>query len=285
MFLLAAGTLLGLAGSARADSSVGSVLWQPSMNVFRRFEVEPEAMFEFYGEVLGFERLGRFNVGNGGLVRFQVGNSELKFTGQVPDRSYVPGGMGAATGLRLWTFFFDDAAALKQSFEEHGLPAPDFSTLSGRYSALVQDPDGQTVELVIVEAGATDHPALELGLHVSDMEQSVAFYRDFVGLEELQPRHDDRFGVAKRPFRHGTTVISLFAFEGQVPADTGSSGIQYVVSNVDLIDAEARANGIGIDQPLSQLAGFDLRTIWLDDPDGITNYFAETAQAREARAQ
>jgi hypothetical protein len=77
----------------------------------------------------------------------------------------------------------------------------------------------------------------------------------------------------------------LFAFEGRVPADTGSSGIQYVVSNVDLVDAEARANGIGIDQPLSQLAGFDLRTIWLDDPDGITNYFAETAQAREARAQ
>jgi catechol 2,3-dioxygenase-like lactoylglutathione lyase family enzyme len=165
------------------------------------------------------------------------------------------------------------------------MPAPDFSTVAGRHSALVLDPDGQTVELVIVAAGTSGHPALEVGLHVSDIEQSTAFYRDFVGLEALQPRHDDRFGVSKHSFRHGTTVVSLFAFEGEVPADTGSSGIQYVVSNVDRVDSEARANGISIDQPLGQLAGFDLRTIWLDDPDGITNYFAETAQAREARAQ
>ena len=40
-----------------------------------------------------------------------------------------------------------------------------------------------------------------------------------------------------------------------------------------------------VDQPLSTLRGFDLRTIWLDDPDGITNYFAETGQSRRAAAQ
>ncbi len=38
-----------------------------------------------------------------------------------------------------------------------------------------------------------------------------------------------------------------------------------------------------IDQPLSGLRGFDLRTIWLDDPDGVTNYFAETGASRAAR--
>ncbi len=32
-----------------------------------------------------------------------------------------------------------------------------------------------------------------------------------------------------------------------------------------------------IEHPLSTLASFSLKTIWLDDPDGITNYFAETA--------
>ena len=62
-----------------------------------------------------------------------------------------------------------------------------------------------------------------------------------------------------------------------------AGGIQYVVSNVDLVDALARERSVAVDQPLSTLGGFQLRTIWLDDPDGITNYFAETAQARAAR--
>jgi hypothetical protein len=28
------------------------------------------------------------------------------------------------------------------------------------------------------------------------------------------------------------------------------------------------------------LRGFDLRTIWLEDPDGVTTYFAETGASR-----
>jgi hypothetical protein len=41
---------------------------------------------------------------------------------------------------------------------------------------------------------------------------------------------------------------------------------------------------VTIDQPLQGLRGFDLRTIWLGDPDGVTNYFAETGSSRGARA-
>jgi len=29
------------------------------------------------------------------------------------------------------------------------------------------------------------------------------------------------------------------------------------------------------DQPVNTLSGYGLRFVWLDDPDGITNYFAE----------
>jgi hypothetical protein len=39
---------------------------------------------------------------------------------------------------------------------------------------------------------------------------------------------------------------------------------------------------VTIDQPLSNSMG-TLRTIWLADPDGVTNYFAETQQSRAAR--
>jgi len=287
------GALVASAGGiviARAEtplpSTTAPVLWQPSMNVFRRFAVEPERMFEFYGGVLGFKQLTTFSVGNGGVARFQAGAQELKLTKQVGNRAYRPGGVKAATGLRLVSFFFADEATLSKRFVDHGLAAPDFAALgdNGRRTALVLDPDGQPVELVILPgATAGELAAIEVGLTVADLERSRAFYRGFVGLEELAPVHDARFGTTKYGFRHGATTVSLRSFGAGLPADTGSGGIQYVVSNVDVVDALAKQRHVAVEQPLSGLRGFDLRTVWLDDPDGITNYFAETGASRAAR--
>jgi catechol 2,3-dioxygenase-like lactoylglutathione lyase family enzyme len=274
--------------TADARATTAGVLWQPSMNVFRRFEVPAERMYEFYGGVLGFKQLSTLNVGNGaGVARFQAGAQELKLTRRVMNRSYVAGGVRDATGLRLLTFFFADEAALSVRFVAHGLAAPEFGQVSGdtRRTALVTDPDGQAVELVIVPGGTAEQlAAIEVGLTVADLERSRAYYRGFVGLTELPPVRDERFGTTKYSFRHGATTVSLRSFGSQLPADTGSGGIQYVVSDVDFVDALAKERGIVIDQPLSGLRGFDLRTIWLDDPDGVTNYFAETGASRRARA-
>ena len=49
---------------------------------------------------------------------------------------------------------------------------------------------------------------------------------------------------------------------------------------MDGVDSLAKARNITIDQPLGGAFG-TLRTVWLEDPDGVTNYFAETARARE----
>jgi catechol 2,3-dioxygenase-like lactoylglutathione lyase family enzyme len=284
-----------LAGGASAQSpapaahtTTAHVLWQPSMNVFRRFEVPAERMYEFYGGVLGFEQLSTLNVGNGaGVARFQAGAQELKLTRRVGNRSYEGGGVRGATGLRLLTFYFADEAALSARFVQHGLPAPEFKDFAGerRRSALVRDPDGQDVELVIVP-GATPEQLgrIEIGITVADLARSREFYRQFVGLEELPPVDDERFGTRKYSYRHGATTISLRTFGQTLPADNGSGGIQYVVSDVEAVDALAKARQVPIDQPLSGLPGFNLRTIWLDDPDGVTNYFAETGQSRQARA-
>lgn len=273
-------------------ATTASVLWQPSMNVFRRFDVPAERMYEFYGAVLGFKQLSTLNVGNGaGVARFQAGAQELKLTRRVANRHYEPGGVQDATGLRLLTFYFADEAALTARFAEHGLPAPAFSAVPksdprpASRSALVTDPDGQAVELVIGRnATAEQLAAIEVGLTVADLERSRAFYRSFVGLEELPPVHDERFGTTKYSFRHGATTVSLRSFGKPLPADNGSGGIQYVVSDVELVDALAKERRIAIAQPLQGLRGFDLRTIWLDDPDGVTNYFAETGASRRARA-
>lgn len=271
-----------------SHATTASVLWQPSMNVFRRFEVPAEEMYEFYGGVLGFKQLSTLNVGNGGgVARFQAGAQELKLTRRVGDRHYESGGVRAATGLRLLSFVFADEASLSARFAQHGLPAPEFKDFrrEGKRAALVTDPDGQQVELVIVPDATPEQLAsLEVGLTVADMERARAFYRDFVGLGELPATEDERFGTRKYSYRHGATTISLRSFGGHLPADTGSGGIQYVVSDVELVDALAKERQITVDQPLQGLRGFDLRTIWLDDPDGITNYFAETGASRRARA-
>ena len=270
-----------------SHATTASVLWQPSMNVFRRFEVPAEEMYEFYGGVLGFKQLSTLNVGNGGgVARFQAGAQELKLTRRVANRSYVGGGVRAATGLRLLTFTFADEAPLKARFAEHGLPAPEFTDLRAekRRSAFVTDPDGQPIELVIVP-GATPQQlaSIEVGLTVADLDRSREFYRTFVGLEELPVVDDERFGTKKYSFRHGATTVSLRSFGKGLPADNGSGGIQYVVTDVEYVDALAKQRQVKIDQPLQGLRGFDLRTIWLDDPDGVTNYFAETGASRAAR--
>jgi catechol 2,3-dioxygenase-like lactoylglutathione lyase family enzyme len=245
-------------------------------------------MYEFYGGVLGFKQLTTLNVGNGGgVARFQAGAQELKLTRRVGNRSYEGGGVRGATGLRLVTLFFADEAELTARFAQHGLAAPEFEDHrgEGRRSALVQDPDGQDVELVIVPHATAEQLArIEVGITVADLARSLEFYRKFVGLEELTPIEDERFGTRKYSFRHGATTISLRSFGKDLPADTGSGGIQYVVSNVEFVDALAQQRHVPIEQPLSGLRGFDLRTIWLSDPDGVTNYFAETGASRAARS-
>jgi catechol 2,3-dioxygenase-like lactoylglutathione lyase family enzyme len=269
-------------------ATTASVLWQPSMNVFRRFDVAAERLYEFYGAVLGFKQLSTLNVGNGGgVARFQAGAQELKLTRRVANRHYEPGGVQDATGLRLLTFYFADEVALTARFMEHGLAAPVFAVVpkSDRRSTLVTDPDGQAVELVIVPNATPEQlAAIEVGLTVADLERSLAFYRSFVGLEELPPLRDERFDTTKYSFRHGATTVSLRSFGKPLPVDNGSGGIQYVVSDVEHVDALAKERHITIAEALQGLRGFDLRTIWLDDPDGVTNYFAETGASRRARA-
>ncbi len=261
------------------SGSAAPLMIQSSMNVFRRFEANAEAMYAFYGKVLGFQQLMTFDVGGGANVaRFQVGDSQLKLTGVVPDRSYHRGGVADATGVRLLTFFFTDRHALEQRFQTQGLPVPNFTTLAGtgRSRALLKDPDGQWVELVIVpDEEASACMGIEIGLVVSDLDKSMAFYREFVGLEELPLVEDPLFHTIKHPLHHGSTIISLYCFGKGLPADTGSGGIQYVVSDAEAVEKMAKERNIVIDQPLSTMTGFSLRTIWLDDPDGITNYFAQ----------
>jgi catechol 2,3-dioxygenase-like lactoylglutathione lyase family enzyme len=285
-FLTLSVTAVTVAQDSAQRASVAAHLHQQSMNVFRRFAVDRAKMVEFYGTVLGLKPLPTLGLGGGGeMNRFLVGTSEIKLTTVVRNKTYGAGPIKDLVGLRVFTFFFPDEAALSARFVAHGHPAPTFTTGSdGRRAALVTDPDGQWVELVAAPgAAAATYDRIEVGITASKVERSRAFYREFIGLEELPPVTDERIGVTKYPFRHGTTIVNVWSSGASAPVNNGSAGIQYVVSDVDAVDVQAKRHGVTIEQPLGNTFGGALRTIWLADPDGVTNYFAETAQSRRAR--
>lgn len=263
--------------------STAAIMTYP-MNVFRRFSGEAKPIYDFYGKVLGLKQLTTYDLGgNTNVARFEIGPTQLKFSGVVPDRKYQKGAIQDATGLRVLTFFFPDQAPVAERFRANGLAVPEFRSVPGsrRSSALARDPDGQWVEIVIApdEPGST-YEQIEVGLVVSDLATSRKFYREFVGLDELAPVDDPFLNTKKYPYKRGSVVVSLRSFGKPLPADTGSGGIQYVVSDVTAVQDLAQARQVKIDQPVNTLRGFGLRLVWLDDPDGITNYYAEIAPTR-----
>ena len=282
--LTCASLLLGvsLAGGvpALAEGPAGSLAalsTQPSMNVFRRFAVDRARMIEFYGDVLGLKQLPSLQLGGGNeMIQFEIGTAQVKLQATPAASQYPGGAVKDATGLRVFTFFYPDEAALVSRFAAKGYPAPSFTArAAGGRAAMVLDPEKQWVELVVLPgAPAETFRRFEVGITASNIDKSREFYRSFVGLEELPPIADPALGATKYPFRHGDTTVNVWSFGEAVPANKSSAGIQYVITNVEAVDAKARAAGVTIDRPLGNFSQA-LRTIWLSDPDGVTNYFAQ----------
>ena len=266
-----------LACSAQ-DETLRPLYTMAGMNVFRRHAVPTERMFWFYGDVLGFAPLDTYDVGSVQVSRLRFGAAELKLTAREERRHYVAGGPRDATGLRLLGFFFPDQAALEQRFRSRDLPVPSFQPLadSGQSVALLQDPDGQWVQLTVAPGQDEDfYRRVEVGLTVADLDRSRAFYQDFLGLDALPPMHDPLFDTQAYRFEYGSTLITLRSFGDDLPADTGSGGMQYVVSDIEAVDRLARERKVVVDPSIHGVEGFRILFVWLDDPDGIINYFAQ----------
>ena len=256
--------------------SLAALSTQPSMNVFRRFSVDAAKMTGFYGDVLGLKALPALRMpGGGSMILFQIGTGQVKLQATPAASEYASGPVREVSGLRVFTFFFPDEQALTARFVQHGYPAPQFQTTPAGRRAMALDPENQWVELVVMPgASPSVYDSMVVGLTVTDLEKSRAFYRDFVGLEELPAVKDSLLGVTKYPFRHGTTTVNVWSFGPTSRANTRTAGIQYVISDVEAVDVKAKAQAVKIDTPLGNFSA-GLRTIWLSDPDGVTNYFAQ----------
>jgi catechol 2,3-dioxygenase-like lactoylglutathione lyase family enzyme len=262
-------------------SPTRSLFAQESMNVFRRFpRDQTAAMIKLYTGALALRSLNPIQLtASQQMLLTGVGSGQIKLSaGQQGNRKYdLTGGYKGGTGIRFLALTYPDAAVVTKRFVDAGLAAPKFVDQGdGTKAAMVVDPGGLTIQIVI-RPGAKDHSddGVGVGINVSDLDKSRAFYREFVGLDELAPVEDKLLGITKYPYRHQETTIYLYKVGSNLPADTGSTGIQYVVRDAPMVDAKGKARNIAVETPLNKLRGFDLVTVWLNDPDGVTNYFAQ----------
>jgi catechol 2,3-dioxygenase-like lactoylglutathione lyase family enzyme len=267
------------------NSTLKPYLWQAGMtasevgevNVFRRFSSDAaEPMRTFYADVLDLAPLPTQASGGGQMIRHPVGTSEVKLFPVAPgDASTAP--VTGRIGVALLTFFYADQAALESRFAAHGLPTPEFRRRADdSRAAFVRDPDGEWVELVVVADAAPDTlEHFEIGLGTAELETTRAFYRDLMGLTETGPEHDPLLGVDKYTYRHRDLTLNVWAVNPGSERDAETAGMQYIVWNVEEINDVALARGADIDRPLSDPG--TMRTVWLRDPNGVSNYFAQFA--------
>jgi catechol 2,3-dioxygenase-like lactoylglutathione lyase family enzyme len=273
---------------ASGAQTLRPLLWQPGMqrsdlgevNVFRRFPADLDAKVrEFYHDVLGLEVLPSTAAGGGMMIRYPVGLSEVKLfpTKDFAANTVLP---GSAVGVRVLTFFYADQAAISQRFTKHGIEAPFFRKSSSRpgetATALAQDPAGEWVELAIVPNASTEQLArFEIGVASADLAKSREFYRDLLGLAEHAGVQDELLGTTRYAYTHGSTTINVFAAVPSAVKRAAGAGMQYITWSAVKVDEVAKARQAEIDRPLSNPG--PMRTIWLLDPDGVSNYFAEAA--------
>ncbi len=254
---------------------------QDSMNVFRRFPRDlTEEMVRFYTGALALRALNPIQLtSTQQMILTGVGSGQVKLSaGQQGSRSYdLSGGWTGGTGIRYLTLTYPDPDVVVRRFEQAGFEPPVLREWAdGMRTGWTRDPAGLTIEIITGD-GFQDHSddGVGVGIGVSDMEASRAFYREFVGLDEMPAQDSAALAITRYPYAHGETTIYLHQIREGMPADNGSSGIQYVVSDAAMVDARARHRGITVETPLNRLRGFDLTTIWLNDPNGVTNYFAQ----------
>jgi predicted enzyme related to lactoylglutathione lyase len=104
--------------------------------------------------------------------------------------------------------------------------------------------------------GEVDH----VWFWVSDMDRSIAFYRDALGLA-LRMRHEDNWAE----FEAGPIRIGLHG-AGDGPAVHGGTAV-FAVEDLDLARASLQERGIAFEDHLGEVPGY-ARYASFADPDG-----------------
>lgn len=114
-------------------------------------DVEP--MLKFYRDTLGFELEGELELPGGvNMTRLICGTTIVKLVVMAtePAGRPAPGGLAGATGYRYWTISCSNLEDMVNKCREAGyqIPVPPTEIRPGASIAMVEDPDGNWVELL-----------------------------------------------------------------------------------------------------------------------------------------
>jgi glyoxylase I family protein len=142
---------------------------------------------------------------------------------------------------------------------------------------------------------AADHT----GITVSNLERSLAFWRDVLGFEPSHTAHQTaemaseitgvagaeiKLAVVKAPGGHKIELLEYLAPPGRKrhadlqPCDVGAAHVALIVDNLDTILSAINASGwkaAGEPQTLRSGPNAGKRVVYVRDPDGTTIEFME----------
>ena len=127
--------------------------------------------------------------------------------------------------------------------------------------------------------------AIDVGVVVADMEQSLAFYRDLLGLPVVAEVTTSLIGKGRMvQLKHGASLIKLVQMEEppsqQSPAGlTSAFGHRYItlmVTDLDAVMAKIEQGAVPIALPLTEL-GNGARIVMVEDPEGNIVEFVQEA--------
>lgn len=115
-----------------------------------------------------------------------------------------------------------------------------------------------------------------VNLRVADLERSVRFYTQVLGLSEVMRRSRDSGNVGLLALRAGNCIVFLQPqADYRPPEDPRQSGLDHVSLEIEATDAEElatwlRGQGVVIDQgPVSRFGAHGTGvSIYVRDPDG-----------------
>jgi lactoylglutathione lyase len=112
---------------------------------------------------------------------------------------------------------------------------------------------------------------LHFGLHVADLERSLAFYTA-VGYEVVGDVPETALGhltMLRLPDDEFVTIELVHRpMSGDVPLGSGLSHFVVTVDSMDTTVTELAARGIEAEAPTSPDGSEDFLTTWITDPDG-----------------
>ena len=176
------------------------------------------------------------------MIRYPVGASEVKLFPVAPSPANTAR-VADAVGVRLLTFFYRRRGRRHTAIRGAWFSAPPSSggplrtqALAPRRSCRIRTANGSSSSSFRARR-PTRSSASRSALRSAILRRAARFTASVMGLAPQPPVRDELLGTVKHPFKHGNTTINLWSFGADLPKDSATGGIQYIVWNVAAIDA------------------------------------------------